>query len=108
MATIALIGLGSVGASTALSLIHRRIQGTLLLVDIKSSLRDAQVRDLADAALVYGSVTKIEAATHQEASQADVVIITAGVNYTPGILLPLDIMNLMTKFEEDGRSKNSG
>ncbi|TPR04061.1 Major Facilitator Superfamily protein [Aspergillus niger] len=84
MATIALIGLGSVGASTALSLIHRRIQGTLLLVDIKSSLRDAQVRDLADAALVYGSVTKIEAATHQEASQADVVIITAGVNYTPG------------------------
>ncbi|GLA33087.1 L-lactate/malate dehydrogenase [Aspergillus phoenicis ATCC 13157] len=84
MATIALIGLGSVGASTALSLIHRRIQGTLLLVDIKSGLRDAQVRDLADAALVYGSVTKIEAATHQEASQADVVIITAGVNYTPG------------------------
>ncbi|OJJ67250.1 hypothetical protein ASPBRDRAFT_187392 [Aspergillus brasiliensis CBS 101740] len=84
MATIALIGLGSVGASTALSLIHRRIPATLLLVDINSNLRDAQVQDLADAALVYGSVTKIQAATHHEASQADVVIITAGVKYTPG------------------------
>ncbi|PWY91992.1 L-lactate/malate dehydrogenase [Aspergillus heteromorphus CBS 117.55] len=84
MPTIALIGLGSVGASTALSIIHQRIPATLLLVDIKSTLRDAQVNDLSDAALVHGSVTQVHAATHREASQADVVIITAGARYTPG------------------------
>ncbi|OJI80914.1 hypothetical protein ASPTUDRAFT_176821 [Aspergillus tubingensis CBS 134.48] len=84
MATIALIGLDSVGASTALSLIRREIQATLLLVDIDTELQDAQVRDLSDAALFYESVTKVQAATHREASQADVVIITEGMKPTPG------------------------
>ncbi|GLA57107.1 hypothetical protein AtubIFM54640_003232 [Aspergillus tubingensis] len=84
MATIALIGLDSVGASTALSLIRREIQATLLLVDMDTELQDAQVRDLSDAALFYESVTKVQAATHREASQADVVIITEGMKPTPG------------------------
>ncbi|RAL04136.1 uncharacterized protein BO80DRAFT_422510 [Aspergillus ibericus CBS 121593] len=56
MSQIAIIGLGTVGASTALSLIHQRTPATLLLVDTKSTLRDAQARDLADAALI--SMTK--------------------------------------------------
>ncbi|PWY87122.1 NAD(P)-binding protein [Aspergillus sclerotioniger CBS 115572] len=72
MAKIAIIGLGSVGASTALSLIHQRVQATLLLVDTNSTLRDAQ------------AITQVRASTHREASQADVVVITAGAKYTPG------------------------
>lgn len=53
-------------------------------MDIDTELQDAQVRDLSDAALFYESVTKVQAATHREASQADVVIITEGMKPTPG------------------------
>lgn len=107
MPTIALIGLGSVGASTALSIIHQRIPATLLLVDIKSTLRDAQVNDLSDAALVHGSVTQVHAATHREASQADVVIITAGARYTPGTTLTPSISCLEWEFC-NGKGRDPG
>jgi L-lactate dehydrogenase len=75
---IAIIGVGQVGAAAAYALILSSIASELLLVDIKIDLRDGQVRDLSDVSYSCNSGTRVRAATHHEASQCDIVVITAG------------------------------
>lgn len=75
---IAIIGVGQVGAALAYALILNSTAGELLLVDTKPDLRDGQVRDLSDVSYSCNSGTRVRAATHHEAGQCDVVVITAG------------------------------
>ncbi|CAG8039322.1 unnamed protein product [Penicillium nalgiovense] len=75
---IAIIGVGQVGAAAAYALILNSIASELLLVDTKIDLRDGQVRDLSDVSYSCNSGTRVRAATHHEASQCDIVVITAG------------------------------
>lgn len=75
---IAVIGVGEVGGAAAFALIISSIARELLLVDINTTLRDGQVRDLSDVAYSSNSVTRVRAATHHEAGQCDIVVITAG------------------------------
>ncbi|KAI9857283.1 MAG: hypothetical protein M1813_008321 [Trichoglossum hirsutum] len=80
--SIAVIGAGSVGSNIASFLLLRRIAPILLLVDTDHSLCRAQVLDLADAAFL--SNAHVRSATHAEAGQADIIIITAGAKQRPG------------------------
>ena len=75
---IAVIGVGEVGGAAAFALILSTIASELLLVDIDTRLRDGQVRDLSDVAYSLNSITRVRAATHAEAGQCDIVVITAG------------------------------
>lgn len=75
---IAIIGVGEVGGAAAFALIISSIAREMLLVDINTTLRDGQVRDLSDVAYSSNSVTRVRAATHHEAGQCDIVVITAG------------------------------
>ncbi|QKX57740.1 uncharacterized protein TRUGW13939_04860 [Talaromyces rugulosus] len=75
---IAIVGAGQVGGATAYAMILRSIATELLLVDIDSAKRDAQVSDLSDATYISNSGTRVRAATHHEAGQCDIIIITAG------------------------------
>ncbi|KAH5221740.1 hypothetical protein HBI56_039720 [Parastagonospora nodorum] len=79
--TIAVIGCGDVGATLAYTLILQSICTEVLLVDPKTSLLDGQVRDLSDAT---SRSTKVRSGTHQEAGQADIVVITAGAKQKMG------------------------
>ena len=81
---IAIVGVGQVGAATAYALILGSVVNELLLVDIKVDLRDGQVRDLSDVAYNSKSGTRVRPATHREAGQCDIVIITAGSKYSIG------------------------
>ena len=81
---IAIIGVGQVGGATAYSLILDSIASELLLVDTDSDRRDVQVRDLADVTYAGLSSTRVRAATHHEAGQCDLVVITAGSRYYLG------------------------
>jgi L-lactate dehydrogenase len=81
---IALVGAGQVGAATACALIKDSVAGELLVVDPKTDLRDAQIRDLSDVAYIRNSSTRLRAATYHEAGQCDIVIITAGSRHTLG------------------------
>jgi L-lactate dehydrogenase len=81
---IAIIGAGDVGAACAFSLILNPIAGEILLVDLKTDLRDGQVQDLSDATYRGNTSTRIRAATHKEAGQCDVVVITAGAKQRSG------------------------
>jgi ketopantoate reductase len=83
---VAIIGVGQVGGATAYALILASLADHLLLVDVDPEVRDAQVNDLSDAAMSSNSRTGVCKATYKEASQCDVVVITAGSKYTVGQL----------------------
>lgn len=85
---IAVIGVGEVGGAAAFALIISSIARELLLVDINTTLRDGQVRDLSDVAYSSNSVTRVRAATHHEAGQCDIVVITAGSKSVLGMKFP--------------------
>ncbi|KAJ4300971.1 hypothetical protein N0V90_003060 [Kalmusia sp. IMI 367209] len=82
--SIAILGCGEVGATLAYTLLQNPICSEVMLVDPKKELLDAQVRDLGDATYGGRAATRIRAGTHQEAGQADVVVITAGAKQKPG------------------------
>ncbi|KAF7724793.1 hypothetical protein EC973_000750 [Apophysomyces ossiformis] len=79
---IAIIGAGSVGSTIAYAIMLKDVASEVLLVDGVEDVMQGQVFDLKDAGLV--SSTKIRAATNQEASQADIIIITAGAKQRKG------------------------
>lgn len=81
---IAIVGVGQVGAAAANALILSSVASELLLVDVDVTLRDGQVRDLSDVAYSINSGTRVRAATHHEAGQCDVVVITAGSKWSIG------------------------
>ncbi|KAJ6028030.1 hypothetical protein N7540_003606 [Penicillium herquei] len=81
---IAIIGVGQVGAAAAYALILGNITSEILLVDIKLELRDAQVRDLSDVAYRCNNGTRVLPATSRDASQCDIVIVTAGSKHSRG------------------------
>ena len=81
---IAILGAGDVGSTIAYSLILNPIASEILLVDPNKEKRDAEVRDLSDATFHGGPSTRVRAASHKEAGQSDIVIITAGAKQKHG------------------------
>lgn len=84
---IAIIGVGEVGGVVAYNLTLNSIASELLLVDVDLGVRNAQIEDLSDVAFCTNSTTQIRPATYREASQSDIVIITAATRHTLGTRL---------------------
>jgi L-lactate dehydrogenase len=80
--SIAIIGAGSVGSAIAHSLLLRRVVADLILVDIDKERCQAQVLDLSDA--TYLSHVRVKQGSYAAASQADIIIVTAGAKQSPG------------------------
>lgn len=78
---VAIIGAGSIGTALAYALLMRASVAEILLVDISTSILQGQVLDLEDAAL--GTNIIIRAGTFNEASQSDVIVITADAPMNP-------------------------
>ncbi|KIW47258.1 hypothetical protein, variant [Exophiala oligosperma] len=81
---VAIIGIGQVGAATAYAILQRSLCSELIIVDTKTSLREAQVLDLSDASCCEGSDTQVRIGSYHEAGQCDIVIITADSRRTIG------------------------
>jgi lactate/malate dehydrogenase, NAD binding domain len=82
--SIAVVGVGDVGAAAAYALILGNVAGEVLLVDIKESFRDGQVLDLSDATYRGNTSTHVRAGNFKEAGQCDIVVVTAGAKQKPG------------------------
>lgn len=74
---IAIIGTGSVGATTAYACLMRNITAEIMLVDVDEIDCKGEVLDLSDA-LSFSQTSKVSQSTLKEAGQADIIIITAG------------------------------
>ena len=84
--SIAILGCGDVGSTLAYTLILNPICSEVILVDPKTELLNAQVRDLSDATYRGNTGTRVRAGTHKEAGQADIVVVTAGAKQKHGRL----------------------
>ncbi|KAH3378276.1 hypothetical protein KXW42_005719 [Aspergillus fumigatus] len=82
---IGIIGVGQVGAAAANALIMNSVARELILVDIKTELRNAQVQELSDVSRMSGRAeTRVRAGTYHEAGQCDIILITAGSKFSVG------------------------
>lgn len=80
---IGVVGLGWVGASVAISTLHRGFARELVLCDIKDGLAEGEALDLAHGASFYPA-TKVRAGSLDDMNDCDAVVITAGRGGRPG------------------------
>lgn len=80
---IAIIGAGIVGSTTAYTLMLRNVASEIILIDIQDIKCKGEVDDLSDT-LSFSQTADVVVGTLQQAGQADIVIITAGIAQKPG------------------------
>lgn len=80
---IAIIGAGSVGATTAYAILLKNIAAEIMLIDLDETRCKGEVFDLEDAVPFYRS-SRIVQGTLAQASSADIIVITAGSRQKPG------------------------
>ena len=74
---IAIIGAGNVGSTTAYALLMKNIVAEIILIDIDEKRCAGEVLDLSDA-LSFNKTSSIRAGNHDDAAQADIIIIAVG------------------------------
>jgi L-lactate dehydrogenase len=81
--SIAIIGAGHVGATTAYTLILKNLASEIFLVDIDTEKCEGEVRDLQDM-LALSEAEAVHNASYKQARSADIIIITAGAAQKKG------------------------
>lgn len=80
--SIAIIGTGDVGATTAYTLMLKHIGREILLIDSNEARCKGEFFDLSDA-LSFTRTAHIRVATYSDTRDADIIIITAGARQQP-------------------------
>ena len=81
--SIAIIGCGHVGSTSAYALMLRGVARELILLDINRGVAEAEAMDLQHAVPMTRPV-RIRAGDYRDAAKASIVIIAAGVGGEPG------------------------
>lgn len=79
----AVIGCGHVGASIAFALMQRALFSEMVLIDVDRKRAEGEALDLSHG-LPYTAAMDIYAGDYEDAEDAAIIIITAGVNQKPG------------------------
>lgn len=83
---IAVIGAGNVGATTAQRLAEAELAKTVVLVDVVEGIPQGKALDLLQSGPVYGYDTQVIGSnTYDEVTNAELVVITAGIARKPGM-----------------------
>lgn len=80
---IAIVGAGRVGTTTAYALMLNNVASEIILVDTDQNRCEGEILDLSDV-LPFSAATIISSGSYQDAAQADIIIITAGIAQKPG------------------------
>ena len=80
--TIGIIGIGSVGSSVAISILHSGLAEELLLHDARQEVAEGEAMDMAHGASFYPTAT-VRTAKPEEMKQADAIVIAAGRSGKP-------------------------
>ncbi|MDT2674653.1 L-lactate dehydrogenase [Enterococcus dongliensis] len=81
---VAVVGTGFVGTSIAYSMINQGITNELVLIDVNQEKAEGEALDLLDGMSWAQENVKVWAGDYQDCSDANIVVITAGVNQKPG------------------------
>lgn len=80
---IAVVGVGSVGASVAYAMVISGLVNELALVDLDRDRAEGEAMDMAHSASFIKPI-RIYAGGHEDCRDADIIIFTAGANQKPG------------------------
>ncbi|MDO8509877.1 MAG: L-lactate dehydrogenase [bacterium] len=80
---IAIIGAGAVGSTTAYTIMLRNLASEVILIDINTQKEIGEVMDI-DEGLCFVETGCVRAGDYHSASDADIIIITAGLAQKPG------------------------
>jgi len=83
MSTIGIVGMGWVGTSVAVSVLHAGAASEVLLNDIRGDLAEGEAMDLRHGASFYPAAT-VRTADISQMKDADVVVVAAGIGGKPG------------------------
>lgn len=81
--SIGIIGMGWVGSSVAISILHSGIANELLLYDIKTEIAEGEAMDLCHGSSFYPTA-HVAAASIEEMMHTDAIVIAAGRGGKPG------------------------
>lgn len=81
---VVVIGTGFVGTSIAYSMINQGIVNDLALIDVNQEKAEGEALDLLDGISWGQENINIKAGGYEECKDANVVVITAGINQQPG------------------------
>lgn len=81
---VALVGTGMVGMSYAYSMLNQSICDELVLIDVNRKRAEGEAMDLNHGLAFSSSHMKIYAGEYRDCSDADIVVICAGVAQKPG------------------------
>ena len=81
---VALVGTGMVGMSYAYSMLNQGVCDELVLIDINRKRAEGEAMDLNHGLAFSASHMKIYAGEYRDCSDADIVVICAGVAQKPG------------------------
>lgn len=79
-----IVGAGFVGTGVAYSLLNQNILDEMVLIDINKDKADGEARDLFDGVTYTSGNCRVSSGDYSECRDADIVIITAGINQKPG------------------------
>lgn len=80
---VVLIGDGAVGSSYAYTLVTQGIVDELAIIDVNKERVAGDVKDLAHASALCAKNTHLKVGTYEDCADADIIVITAGVNQQP-------------------------
>jgi L-lactate dehydrogenase len=75
---IAIIGAGAVGSTIAYTLMVKSLIAEILLIDINKEKEEGEVLDIDDC-LSFSEISTVKIGNYKDASDADIIILTAGV-----------------------------
>jgi L-lactate dehydrogenase len=81
--TVAIVGAGSVGATTAFAMAQRGLASEILLVDVDEERAAGEAMDVNHGAYFTPPV-RVRTGDHEDCHDADVVVLTAGAAQEPG------------------------
>ncbi|UII30864.1 L-lactate dehydrogenase [Fulvivirga ulvae] len=81
--SIGIIGMGWVGSSVAISILHSGIANELLLYDIKTEIAEGEAMDLSHGSSFYPTA-RVRATTIEEMMNTEAIVIAAGRGGKPG------------------------
>jgi L-lactate dehydrogenase len=82
MTTVGIVGVGSVGASVAVSTLHSGVAQEVILHDLRAAVAEGEAMDLADGGPFYPSAA-VRSAPFEELLDTDALVIAAGRNGRP-------------------------
>ena len=84
MQKVVIVGTGFVGMSYAYSLVNQGIGDQLVLIDLNFAKAEGEAMDLNHGLSFSPKRMKIKAGSYEDCADADLVVISAGVNQKPG------------------------